>query len=310
MLDELQVILYKLESTYGVDAVPVAGTDAILCGKVSIATKGEPIKREALSASLSPWPAGPPVFGLVEVTIPVEVKGSGGGAGTTPPEIAPLLRTCRMGQTIGASYVDYDPISTGFASGTFYGYLDGVVHKILGCMGEWEFNAETGKSGLWTFKLLGVGPIPIDAAILAGAVYDTTLPPAVENLAFSIGGYAPVAKKLQIKFPTGVQPRESIQAAGGLIGGQITSVSEVMGSMDPEAVTRATHDFWLRMQQATPGALTATVGNTAGNRLIITAPAVTYDPFAWGARNGQRTYEVPLRFGRSAGDDEIKLRFN
>ncbi len=310
MLSNLQVVLCKVETTYGVDPVPVVGTDAILAGAVSVALKGEPVKRNALSASLSPWPAGKPVMGLTEVKLTCELKGSGVGAGTTPPEIAPLLRACRMGQTIGANYVDYDPISTGFASVTIYAYLDGMRHIISGCMGEWDANLEAGKNGEIAFTLLGLSQLPTDVALASGAVYDSTLPPLVESLAFSIGGYAPIAKKLQIKYPTGVQPRESIQAAGGLIGGQITAVEEVVGSMDPEAVTRATHEFWLRMQDATPGALTATLGNTAGNRLIITAPAVTYDPFAWGDRNGLRTYEVPLRFARSAGDDEIRLRFN
>ena len=307
MDQNLQLLLAKVEGTYGVDSVPAPSTDALLVSGLTIGTPAEVNEREAVSGSLSPFPPAKPTMGLVEVKFKMEVKGS--GAAATPPEIGLFLRAARVLETVAAQ-VDYDPMSAAGPSLSIYAYLDGLVHKVLGCVTtDVEALFESGKIASWNVTCKGLYSVPTDAAIPSGAVFDSTIPPVVESLAFTIGGYALIASKLQLNLGLASGVRKSVQAAGGVLGAAVTG-RKIMGSVDPEAVTRATADFWALMAAATPGALTATLGSAAGNRLIITAPAVIYDPFAWGEREGRRIFEIPLRFSRSAGDDEVRFRFN
>lgn len=310
MLQSKHLILVKIEGGgYGVDAVPVPATDAILVSELVISPGGTPNERNPSSASLSPFRSGKPTMGPVEVKFSVEVKGS--GTANVPPEVAPLLRACGVGEAILAApnRVEYDPIDSAFPSVTIYAYPDGLLHKVMGCIGDVELIMEAGKIAMWSFTLQGLYSIPTDVPIPAGAVYDTTVPPNVENLNLTIGGYAPIFNKLQFKINNTLSKRTSGNAPFGLAGLAIGG-KKPAGSVDPEAVTRATHDFWQLMQDATPGALSAVLGSVSGNRMTFTGPQVIYDPFAWGNRNEHRTFEIPLRFARNAGADEFKFKFD
>lgn len=307
MLSSLHLILAKIETTYGIDPVPTPGANAILVSNLTVSPVIEKNERNPLSASLSPFLPGKPRIGLIEVKFATELKGS--GAATTPPEVGPLLCASALSETIGGSDVTYQPISTNLKSITIYAYLDGELHRVTGCLGTLELLLEAGKTGVINFSFKGLGPVPIDAAILSGAAYDDTKAPVVESIAFSIGGYSPVASKFQLALNNNLTTRDSFNGAGGYAGVGITG-RKTAGSFDPEAVTRATNDFWQIMADVSPGSLTATIGSVAGNRIVLTAPDVVYDSIAWGDRNGIRIYDIPLSFNRNIGDDEIVIKFN
>lgn len=307
MLSSLHVILAKIEPNPGVDAVPTPGANAILVSNLSVSPVIEKNERNPLSASLSPFLPGKPRIGIVEVKFSAELKGS--GVPTTPPEVAPLLQACALRETIGVSDVTYQPVSTDMKKITIYAYLDGMLHKITGCVGNPELLLDAGKPGGFNFSFQGLSQLPIDAAIPSGAAYDDTKAPVVESIAFSIDGYSPVASKFQLALNNNITKRDSFNGAGGYAGVEITG-RKTAGSFDPEAVTRATYDFWQKMADASPSALTATIGTVAGNRCVITASNGVYDSLAWGDRNGKRIYDIPLSFARNSGDDEIVIKFN
>lgn len=308
MLQSKHLILIKIEGGgYGVDAVPVVGTDAALVSDLDIQPGGSANERNPASASLSPWRPGKPNLGPITVKFSAEYKGS--GTANIAPEMGPALRAAGMAQSIlaGPNRVEYDPISSGFPSVTIYAYLDGLFHKVMGCVGNVELVLEAGKQGMWHFTFQGLYTIPTDGAIPAGAVYHTTVAPIVESVNLTIGGYAALFSKFQFSPNNVISKRTSGNAPFGLFGLQITG-RKPAGSVDPEAVTRATHDFFQLMQDATPQAISCVVGTSAGNRLTFTGPQVIYDPFAWGVRDEARTFDVPLRFVRNAGDDEFKIK--
>jgi len=120
MLVNREVILAKIEGTYGVDSVPVEGTDAMLVENVSWSNEGLRMnERPAVRANIGMLQQ---VFGgkLFTVTFDVEMKGAG-GAIDVPPEFGPLLRACGIGETITpATDVTYTPVSTGHESVTIY----------------------------------------------------------------------------------------------------------------------------------------------------------------------------------------------
>lgn len=307
MLENKHLILAKIESAYGVDPTPTPTADAVIVSNLSIGPAVSANKREAASGSLSPWLLAKPTIGPMEIKFSVELRGS--GTANLPTEFGPILRACGLAESILATpnRVEYDPLSSAFPSVAIYAYPGGVLHKCLGCVGTAELILEAGKKGMINFTLQCPYLIPTDAAIPSSAVYDTPIAPLVENINLTIGGYAMLFAKLQIALNNTLSKRTSGNAPFGLAGMAITK-RETAGSVDPEAVTRATHDFWQLMQDATPAALSAVVGTTSGNRWTITGPQVQYSSVAWGAREGQRIYEVPLHFARSAGDDEVKFK--
>src|SRR5688500_3176902 len=96
-----EVILFKTETTYGVDPSPSAGSNAILVRNLAWSQEGlRMAERAAVRGSIGKLQS---IYGgeLRKVTFECEVKGSG-SAGTAP-EIAPLLRACGLGETLVAA---------------------------------------------------------------------------------------------------------------------------------------------------------------------------------------------------------------
>jgi hypothetical protein len=90
-------LLVKIEGTSGVDATPVAGTDAVQTVGVPTITIDylEPGTRDDVQTGVLISPDRAPAagrFGKLDVT--VEVKG--GGAAGTPPDVDALLRGIRI----------------------------------------------------------------------------------------------------------------------------------------------------------------------------------------------------------------------
>src|SRR5688572_20173183 len=95
-----EVLLAKLESTYGTDPTPTAGTNAVLVQAPSLSNEGLRMNpRAVVSANINQRQQ---VYGgrLARIQIPCELKGS--GTAGTAPECGVLLRGCAMGETVVA----------------------------------------------------------------------------------------------------------------------------------------------------------------------------------------------------------------
>ncbi|MBI5427541.1 MAG: hypothetical protein HZA02_04590 [Nitrospinae bacterium] len=318
MLTKRALLLAEIEATYSVDPTPAPATNAILVIDPKIKVAGEVLQREFARSSLSPLA---PVIGMkeVEVTFSTELKGSGtanAGGAANVPEIDPLLQGCGLAPTLtaetiggaGDGHIDYSPISDSLKSVAMYLYLDGLLHKILGAVGNVSAKLEAGKYGLldWTFK--GLYSDPTDAAIASGAVFNSQKPRPFMNASFAIGAYAGIIQALNFELANEIGKRVSANSADGVVGFSITGRG-TKGAINPEAVTKATYDFWARWKAGTGQALSATVGDTAGAKIDITAPNCVYTDIGWGDRDRVRTYELPFAMAESSGNDEIKLKF-
>ena len=82
------------------------------------------------------------------------------------------------------------------------------------------------------------------------------------------------------------------------------------GSLNPEHVLIATHDFVDKFRKGTAMALTTGfIGGTAGNIMQLTMPAISYREAAPGDRDGVRTLELTYGAAESSGDDDFSLIF-
>jgi len=309
MLDKRAVMLSKDEGTYNTDSVPVVGTDAILIEDLKWGfANSRMYQQKPLRASLGllkPLYAGT----LISVSGKCEMKGS--GAAGTPPEIAPLLRGSGWAETISAGVsVTYKPSSTQTVhkSQSMYFYDDGLLLKMTGCRGKCSFDLPVGAAAMASFDFTGHFVSITDVALPA-ATYDSTVPLPLISVPFTVGAYAAVISKLAFDLGIEVSIPESIAAVDGYGEVQITGRNPT-GSFNPLRVTVATKNFINQWQTGAAMALdTGLIGATAGNKLQVTMPAITYTEIGRGNQNNVGTYETKFAAAESAGDDEVSMVF-
>ena len=300
------LILAKVESTYKTDPTPTPAADSVRVFDLNVNPIGEVLEREDVSATLSRLAHG---IGSrhVEVTFSTHLKHS--GTKDVVSDIGPLLRACGFAETINATIsVVYDPVSTGWESVTIYAYLDGLLFKVLGCRGSVAIAAEVGGWARLNWRFLGHYQAPTDAAIPTGAVFDSTKPQAFIGGTFTYGAFAAKIKGLELDMANELSMEPDPADANGVGTVEIVNRSPA-GSLDPQAVTVATRDFFANWLSGTEAALQAVIGATTGNIVTIDAPKCAKREVGYGDRDGVRTFEIPFGMYQNAGDDELTLTF-
>ena len=308
MLTNREVILLKVETAYGDDAVPVEGTDALLVENLGWSNEGLRMnERPAIRANIGMLQQ---IFGgqLRSVTFDVEIKGSGGAVDDVP-EIGAALQGCGFGETINAvSDVTYEPVSGGLKSVTIYYFQDGIRYILTGCVGNVSFSLEAGAIGKASFTFTGHLALPTDVA-LASPTYQSNVPPALISVPFSIGSYSAIIAALAFDMSNTVAMPADISASDGYSQIRVTQ-RDVNGSYDPEATIVATDNPQQDLQQGNTLALdTGVIGPGIGQRYQITMPVVYYRDVSPGDREGIRTYDIPFGAVENTGDDDVSIVF-
>lgn len=309
MLDKRSVMLAKDEANYGTGSAPVAGTDAILIEDLNWAFANARMhQRKPVRASLAllkPVYAG----ALLSISGKCEIKGA--GAAGSPPEIAPLLRASGWAETISSgTSVTYKPTSTQSAhkSSTQFFYDDGLLLQMTGARGKCTFDLQVGMPAMASFEFTGHFVSITDVA-LPVATYDSIVPPMLVNVPFTCDSYAAIISKLAFDLGIELSIPENIAAADGYGEIQITGRNPT-GSFNPLRVPVATKNFISQWQSGAAMALaTGTIGSSAGNRLAVTMPAITYSEAARGNQQNVGTYELKFAAAEGTGDDEVSLVF-
>jgi len=314
LLTSREVLLIKTEGTYNVDANPTAASDAVLVENLAWAHEGlrmneQPAVRPSLAALKQ-------LFGgtLMTVTFDIAPKGAGAAySASVRPESDAVLRACGLAAVVdatpGAEKVTYTPASTGQESVTAYYYQDGTLFKLTGCRGNINGNFETGKQGLISVTLTGHVSTPTDAALPAPTL-DATVPQAIVGSAFSVGGFGAVINALSFDLGGKLSTPPDSSAADGF--GEVTLTGrDVNGSMDPQAVSVATHPFIANLRGGTEMALNfGPIGAVQYNKYTIAMPKIYYRDVSPDDRDGIRAYSVPYGAVESTTDDEISIVFS
>lgn len=300
-----EIILLKIETTQGTDAVPAAATDSLLVEDIGWSFAGaRMVERNPVKGSLGRFQS---VFAgtLMEMTFMAEIKGSG-SAGVAP-EIGPALRACGLLETIVATTsVEYEPASTGHESATIYYYEDGSLYKILGAFGTVNMNLPTGEIGKVEFTFTGHVVGPVDAALPTG-VYDDVVPAPVINAPFSALGFSAIISALNLDVGNEIATPPSMSASDGYSDVLITD-RDMAGSFNPEATTVAVKDFIGEWKSGATGAINSgNIGATAGNIYALSIPTGYYREVGPGDRDGLRTYEIG--FAADGDDSAFSLLF-
>ena len=308
-----EVVLAKVETTYGVDAAPTAGSNAVMVMNVAFDNKPlRMVQRPAIRGFLAELQR---VFAgqLGKIKFDVEIKGS--GAAGTAPELDPLLRACGLSQTINAGVsVVYQPRSSGFESTTVYWYEGGrKQHKLTGCVGNMKLKCDTGGLPVLSFELTGHVANPTDQTQPV-PTFNTHVPaPAINISAFALGAISAInVRKLELDLGWKVITPPALAAADGY--GNIQLVSRFPnGVLEMDAELASVIDLDSQLSSGAVWTLTAgTFGAVAGNKWALTSAA---SGMYWTDRNfaeseGLRVRSMPFGLVEStAGNDDVTLTF-
>jgi hypothetical protein len=312
-LTRKQLILAKVETTYGTDATPTNALNAILTGDISITPlAGDTVSRNIIK----------PYFGNSQnimvtkyVTIDFEVEYAGSGAAGTAPAFGGLLKACGFAETIVATIsVTYLPITLtsvtqAGTSASIYFQRDGVKHVLLGARGSASFDLTVKQLPKIKFTFTGLlGTISDSALSTAGLAYVGAAPVAVSSAnttPVTIHGHTPVMESFSLDVANDVKFR-------ALVGSESVIISDrkPKGTIKFEQPTLATKNFFTIAQNSTLGTLAITHGLTAGNIIKIESATngLGIDAPKYADNDGVVMLDMGLTFiPTDAGNDEIKI---
>lgn len=309
------VILAKIETTYGVDAAPT-GADALLVSNVSITRNTTNVNRDLIRGYMG---ASEQLVGTRSIECEFTVELAGSGTAGTAPAWGKLLRACGCAEVIVGSptptHVEYTPVSAGFESLTIYYYLDGLVHKALGCRGTVDIRVPLGERPVMQFRFTGIdggaaaqaNPTPTLAAWKTPIVVtdpntgDITLDGAYSAGAIS-GGTVYPSRGLEVTLGQSVQYIP-------LLGGDQVDITgrETTGRMtlDLTAAQEAAMIADIAANKLTSVGITH--GTAAGNTIVLFAPAVQRINPRVEDVEGRALVSMDLRLTPSFGNDEIRV---
>ena len=310
------VILAKVETTSGTEAVPSTSTDGVLlAGDFSV----DPLNITYAERNLLlPYFGGSQSLiatANTRASFSCELAGSG-TAGTAAPW-GPLLQGCATAQAslTTPTRVEHTPVSASLKSLTIYIYDDGVLHKLIGAMGNCKLSAKIGETPKLAFDFIGSYsavtvvalpsptltawkvPLPMNKA----NVVDITLGCSYSAGALSGGTVFP-STGIEIDFGNRTTFFTSLGAErAGLTDRsstcsfelELTAAQEVTAMSDINANTVAGLGF--------------TINGTAGNNIIVFAPRLQRTAARKVDRVGERLVGFDGKLLPSAGNDEIRI---
>jgi len=305
-----QIVLVKIESTRGQDAAPT-GSDAVLCASATFnpaegATLNE---RRLVDGSMG---RNPHVWGgsLQGIVLEVELKGA--GTEGVAPEYGPLLRACGLSETISAdTSCTYAPASASDATPhetvTIWFNQDGVLRKLIGCVGSLSLNAVAREIPLLTFTLIGhQGAADSDAA-LPNPTLDATVPVPFKAAQLSLDSYSPAVGAFTLDLQNEIPQRPSVNGADGFADLHILD-RNIIGTINPELTTIAAKDWLAQWRADAQMALSiGPVGGAAGNRWTLTGPKVQIAGTSFENSDGVTRNPLDIAFAKNTGDDEFAL---
>lgn len=158
------VIFAKVETTYGTDAAPTGGANAIQVSNPKLSPlQGQDIERNLVTHALGQQPT---IKVGAHVMLDFEVEASGSGTPGTAPAYGPLLRGCGMGETITLdTSAVYAPLSSGHESLTLHFYMDGNRHVLLGARGTFSLSISPKEIPRYKFSFAGLWADPAAVAL-------------------------------------------------------------------------------------------------------------------------------------------------
>ena len=297
-----KVVLCKVETTYGVDATPVVGTNALVVLNFNIVPTNI---RYAERNQALPFFGNRGQINVGEtVTLEFDLEMAGAGAVASVPGYAAVLRSCGMAETITPTTgpVTYSLVSDAEESATYYFNYDGVLHKLLGGYGTIEIRCSEGQfpvlhvtvEGFWG----GITEVAAGTPVLTAFQEPKALTKA--NTTFTLHGYAAPLASMTI-----TQGNENVYKNRPNSERLYFTNRVSRGQVVIELPKPTVKDFVGICRSGATGALSMVHGTTAGNKVLIDAGQVqlTNPRYSEDSNIVMLTMDMNLRH-TDAGNDE------
>jgi hypothetical protein len=308
------LIVAAIQASLGTDALPTGAANAVLVSDMSLT----PLDAQNIDRNLirgffggSEQLVGP---GSVKLSYTVELAGSGTAA--TAPAWGKLLQGCAVGEGLltTPARVEYTPVSTGLKSLTQYYYDDGVLHKLLDCMGDVTLSAKVGERPVLKFDWVGLDggisaaadtgtftPWKKPVAMTKANVVDITLGASYATGALT-GGTPYPSTGLELKF--GNQVNYTAMLSSETV--DITDRAST-GSIELDLTPAQEVALMAAVKANTTQSLAIKIGLAAGNTIIVFAPAAQLLNPKLVEKNGKRLIGFDVRFVPLNGNDEWRI---
>lgn len=309
------VVLAKVETTAGTDAVPTGAADAVLVSNMSITPlDAKMIDRNNIRGYFG---ANDQLVGPASVKVSYEVELAGSGTAGTPPQWGDLLIGCAFAEGILATptRVEYTPISTALKTLSKQYYDDGVQHKVLGAMGDFSITAKVSDNAGFKFDFTGLDG---GAAVVANpgatlTAWKAPVPMMKANVIdITLGGtYAlGVVTGGTLYSSTGIDIKcGNVINFTPLLGSETVDITnrEVKGSIELDLTAAQEVALLTSLKAATQQTLAFTIGTAAGAKIIIFLAAAQLMNMKTVDLNGKRLigfdiYAIPV-----TGNDELRI---
>lgn len=309
-------VLFKPESAYNTDSLPVPGTDAVLVRKFTLKQELKYVNNPEIRPYFG---GGVDLVGAAWVSGSGEVALGGSGTAGTPPQWGKFLRAAAFAEAITAvTRVDYTPISTGLESATMYYYDDGVLKKITGLRCNiTSIKMEFGDVPVLGFSFIGIdgGDTAVAPPAVTLTAWKTPVPINTGNSGMLTVGCTYSAGAL-VGGTTFTSKGMSLSLGGkvgymDLLGGESVDITDrnVTGkiTLDLSAAQEITNLGIVKA--ATLQGIGLTHGTVAGAKLLAFMPNVQLKNPAKGVLNGKRviTYDLNSVPTVGTGNDELRL---
>lgn len=305
-------ILAKIETTYGTDPTPTGSSNAILVSNLSMT----PLVADNVDRDLvRPYFGGSEqLVGTAHIECSFDVELSGSGTAATPTAYDPLLRACGLAAT-ASTYVSYSPISTAQESVTIYWYDDGVLFKLLGARGTFDIKAGLSGRPVFSFKFTA-----INGGVTAASLPSTTLTAFTKPLVINDTNTGDIT--IGATYSAGSNTGGTAYPSRGLelsLGNTVNHIP-LLGGESVDITARSTTgkcelDLTAAQEVTVMGYVTGNTtqsigfvhGSSAGNIVLLHAPAVQFINPTKTDINGKRLQGYDLRFVPSSGNDELRI---
>jgi hypothetical protein len=305
---EKKLLLFKIETTEGVDSAPVVGTNAILTRKLDASQlEGDEGVRELDGQYFG---ARPSYYKQIRkpFSFEVEIAGSGVSA-TTVPAWMPLNRVCGFdaGVAGGASVVQ-TPISAGVPSATAWPFYDNLKVAALGARGSFTMTFEDDEIPFFAYSMVGFPPAGIVSEVVPGAPtltgFAEPLLVNTANTTFSLDAYSPPLRRLVITLGAKTEPRSLTGPADRVAFRNREVTAEALVEF-PDIGTK---NYYTKMLSRTTQALQLVHGTVAGNIVQVDAARALIGLISTPEEQGFLMATIPMRFlPSSAGNDDFTI---
>jgi hypothetical protein len=310
--NKLQVFGAKLETAQNTPDT-FAATDYCLVEDCEVNPIPEFLRREYKHASLSSLVS---LMGklYVEVKVKVAWKGSDADTGYAPHDA--LLQACGLINTAGVYAFTSAAITsfTGFSKSiTIEVYEAGPVpikHQIKGCVAKSaKLTSKAGGFLILDATYNGLYVAPTDSTFPSVTLAETIHEPILQSASFTTHTYAGIISSIEIDLGLETVLREDANSAYG-VGGFTLLSRKVTGTIDPEVVSVADHDFWGKSLSRAEAAIGLTIAGNSGvdfEYFIISMPKTQYNDVNYAERSALKVFKVPFQANENTGDDELTI---